>query len=329
MQRAPDAVNALPLGGAVLAVDIGGTWTRVCWAGPTGLREVRREPTPGPAGESIVDVVVRLGHEVLASGVPAPALIGVSATGPVDIVSGRLFAPPNAPGLSDVSLGEELAARLGLPVRVDRDTNAALLAESAVGAATDAPNAVYMTISTGVGGAVLLNGRLLRGADGVAGEIGHIVVVPGGPVCGCGRRGCLEAVASGSGLGLAGTELAQRDPGGHLGRRLADCAARGVGTLRGVDVAEAARAGDASALALLSRASAAVVSAVVDLVNVFNPEVVVLGGAITFANPEWAPMAEAAVRAQGLRPASKRAEVRLAHLGGSAELIGAALLAWD
>lgn len=116
----------------------------------------------------------------------------MSVTGPVDPATGRLYSPPNTgDGLDDLALGDWLAAHTGLPARVDRDTNCALLGEVRAGAARDCRNVVFATFSTGVGGAVLLDGRLLRGRDGVAGEVGHTVVAGDGPLCGCGRRGCL------------------------------------------------------------------------------------------------------------------------------------------
>ena len=124
--------------------------------------------------------------------------IGVSVTGPVDPRTGKLFTPPNTgPVLAGLELGEALSRAACLEVRVDRDTNAAALGEHRCGSARGTANFVFITVSTGVGGAVMLDGRLIRGADGVAGEIGHICVERGGPRCGCGRRGCVEAIASG------------------------------------------------------------------------------------------------------------------------------------
>ena len=122
----------------------------------------------------------------------------MSVTGPVNPRTGKLFTPPNTgPVLAGLELGEALSRAACLEVRVDRDTNAAALGEHRCGSARGTANFVFITVSTGVGGAVMLDGRLIRGADGVAGEIGHICVERGGPRCGCGRRGCVEAIASG------------------------------------------------------------------------------------------------------------------------------------
>ena len=162
----------------------------------------------GQEGRGIIDACLQALGEVGAvggrdSGSPDGvrldgARLGVSVTGPVDPATGRLFTPPNTDSnLAGLDLGADLARSTGLDVRVDRDTNVAALGEHAFGAARGVANFVYMTVSTGVGGAVMLDGRLLRGVDGVAGEIGHISVDRVGPSCGCGRRGCLEAIASG------------------------------------------------------------------------------------------------------------------------------------
>lgn len=150
-------------------------------------------------GRAVVDTCLdALGEARMRTGCHALERIGVSVTGPVDPRTGKLFTPPNTgPVLAGLELGEALSRAACLEVRVDRDTNAAALGEHRCGSARGTANFVFITVSTGVGGAVMLDGRLIRGADGVAGEIGHICVERGGPRCGCGRRGCVEAIASG------------------------------------------------------------------------------------------------------------------------------------
>ena len=150
-------------------------------------------------GRAVVDTCLdALGEARMRIGCHALERIGVSVTGPVNPRTGKLFTPPNTgPVLAGLELGEALSRAACLEVRVDRDTNAAALGEHRCGSARGTANFVFITVSTGVGGAVMLDGRLIRGADGVAGEIGHICVERGGPRCGCGRRGCVEAIASG------------------------------------------------------------------------------------------------------------------------------------
>lgn len=324
-------VNGLPIRHEVVAVDVGGTWTRVALAGPDGLRKQRREPTPygerAGAETDLVGLLARMIQESLGSARATPQAVGVSVTGPVDVTTGVLYAPPNAPDLGGLALSGPLSERLGLPVVLERDTNAALLAEVALGAAAGATDAVFITVSTGVGGAALVDGHLLRGRDGVAGELGHVVVQPGGPRCGCGRVGCLEAVASGSGLARAAARMAAARPESPLGQLLGRRRAEGAGRLTGTDVASAAADGDESADALLAAAGDAVVSAAVDAVNTFNPDVLVIGGTIARAHPEWVDRARQAVSSSALQPARATAHVRAAVLGEAAELVGAAIVA--
>ena len=182
-------------------LDIGGTWIRAAVVTPAGEILVRsRRPLPtSEGGRAVVDTCLdALGEARMRIGCHALERIGVSVTGPVDPRTGKLFTPPNTgPVLAGLELGEALSRAACLEVRVDRDTNAAALGEHRCGSARGTANFVFITVSTGVGGAVMLDGRLIRGADGVAGEIGHICVERGGPRCGCGRRGCVEAIASG------------------------------------------------------------------------------------------------------------------------------------
>ena len=182
-------------------LDIGGTWIRAAIVTPAGEILVRsRRPLPtSEGGRAVVDTCLdALGEARMRTGCHTLERIGVSVTGPVDPRTGKLFTPPNTgPVLAGLELGEALSRAACLEVRVDRDTNAAALGEHRCGSARGTANFVFITVSTGVGGAVMLDGRLIRGSDGVAGEIGHMCVERGGPRCGCGRRGCVEAIASG------------------------------------------------------------------------------------------------------------------------------------
>lgn len=197
----PTSATDADASGCVGTLDIGGTWIRAAVVTPAGEILVRsRRPLPtSEGGRAVVDTCLdALGEARMRIGCHTLERIGVSVTGPVDPRTGKLFTPPNTgPVLAGLELGEALSRAACLEVRVDRDTNAAALGEHRCGSARGTANFVFITVSTGVGGAVMLDGRLIRGADGVAGEIGHICVERGGPRCGCGRRGCVEAIASG------------------------------------------------------------------------------------------------------------------------------------
>lgn len=309
-----------------LALDIGGTWIRAAAVTHDGrLLGARKQANPaaGSAAE-ILALCARLAGDARAACLVPPLGLGVSTTGPVNPQTGVVYQPPNTPaGFSDLPLGQYLREQLDLEVVVDRDVNAAALAEQRFGAARGCAEFVYLTVSTGIGAAVMAGGRLMRGTDGVAGELGHVVVAPDGPECGCGRRGCLEAVASGPAIGRAADRLARAKPESGLAR-LRD--SLGATPLRGHHVGAAALDGDPDAREILATAGEAVVSSVVDIVNVFNPRRVVLGGSVAMAQPRWIEDANAAVSQSALQPARDTARVVAAELGDNGGLLGAALL---
>ena len=243
-------------------LDIGGTWIRAAVVTPAGEILVRsRRPLPtSEGGRAVVDTCLdALGEARMRIGCHALERIGVSVTGPVDPRTGKLFTPPNTgPVLAGLELGEALSRAACLEVRVDRDTNAAALGEHRCGSARGTANFVFITVSTGVGGAVMLDGRLIRGADGVAGEIGHICVERGGPRCGCGRRGCVEAIASGPSIARRAEAELRAAEGAEF--RAAESFARTPAATKSDEgsaaaASVAARAGEAVAAPISSQAS--------------------------------------------------------------------------
>lgn len=310
----------------IFGLDIGGTWSRAAVVDQSGdiVSRARTRTESERAGSHIVSSCVDLLRKVAAEAEVPLTRVGVSVTGPVDPATGTIFTPPNTgDGLAGLALGEELAHALGIAITVDRDTNAAALAEWRYGAARGAHDFVYLTLSTGVGGAVMLDDRLIRGANGVAGELGHLSVEAGGPLCGCGRRGCLEAIASGPAIARRGREAALADPAS----RLHAAAIADVASIRGEDVAIAAQNGDSAAIEVLETAGAAVASAAVDFTNAFNPSLIVIGGSVAAAHPDWIRRAHLAATTRALDPARASVRVVGARLGDDGGLIGAALLA--
>ncbi|MFI5255082.1 MAG: ROK family protein, partial [Candidatus Limnocylindrales bacterium] len=207
----------------------------------------------------------------------------------------------------DVELGARLADGLALPVAVDRDTRVALVAETAFGAAIGVRDVVYLTVSTGVGGAVLSDGQPLIGPDGTAGELGHLCVELDGPPCGCGARGHLEALASGTAIARLARESGAFDAG---------VSAR--------DVAAAEAAGDAVAAAIMGRARRAFAAACVSIVDIFDPELVVVGGAVARNQGDrWLDPAREQVKLHAFRSPGRRVRIVPARLGADVGLIGA------
>lgn len=314
--------------GPVLALDLGGTNARAAVVLPDGTLASRQaSATPGGQGAAtVVGACVALLEQALddhlRAGGAAPVALGICAPGPLDTRSGRLIDPPNLRGdWWGFPLGPALAEPFGLPWALERDTHVAILGEATFGAGRGSLDLVYLTISTGIGGAVLTGGRLLAGPDGVAGELGHLTVDMDGPPCGCGAPGHLEAIASGTGIARAATEaLASGAAAPELSRIAAELAPR---PLTAVDVDRAAGLGDPVAAVILERARRAVAVSVVSIVDVFGPDVVILGGGITIA---WGERllgpARQAVASMAFRIQGARARVEQAALGDDVGLIG-------
>lgn len=246
--------------------------------------------------------------------------VGVGAAGLVDL-DGVMRYAPNL-DWRDAPLRADLEAQLGVDVRVENDAAAAAWGEYCVGAAQDAQRgALMLTVGTGVGGGLISEGRLMRGATGVGGEFGHIIVHEGGAQCPCGNRGCLEAVASGTAIGRMAREAVAAG-------RAQDSRLRDVQALTGRAVTDAARAGDVLATRILARAGRWLGVGIASLVNGLDPEVVIVGGGVLSAG---SLLLEPAVEAYHARVIARDHRmvppVLRARLGDDAGLIGAALLA--
>ena len=285
----PTSATDADASGCVGTLDIGGTWIRAAVVTPAGEILVRsRRPLPtSEGGRAVVDTCLdALGEARMRIGCHTLERIGVSVTGPVDPRTGKLFTPPNTgPVLAGLELGEALSRAACLEVRVDRDTNAAALGEHRCGSARGTANFVFITVSTGVGGAVMLDGRLIRGADGVAGEIGHICVERGGPRCGCGRRGCVEAIASGPSIARRAEAELRAAQGAEL-RAVEGAefrAAEGFAQTRGVTKSVE---GSAAAASVAARAGEAVAAPISSQTSSFSSQ------ALSFSSQTSSPLAE-------------------------------------
>lgn len=308
----------------VLALDIGGTKLAVAVVTPDGgTHGLVIEPTHREDGpEAVLGRLFAMGHRALArAGLDEPvAAVGISCGGPLDAASGVLLCPPHLPGWIDVPVGARASAAFGLPFALENDATAAALAEHRYGAGRGTSTMLYLTVSTGVGGGAVVDERLHRGAAGNGGEFGHVMVHLGGRLCTCGRRGCVEAYAAGSAIAARAVEA------------LADGRASSLRTLpapTAADVARAARAGDPLAAELWDQATDALGSAVTDLVNVFEPDLVVLGGGVTRAGAQLLDPVRAAVASSAMGPAARAARIELTQLGDVVCVVGAGAVALD
>ena len=305
---------------ASVGVDLGGTKCLGVVVDEEGsVVEERRVTTPaGP--EAVLDAVADL-----VDGLGRHPTVGVGAPGLVD-VDGVLRFAPNLPGVRDLPMRSALEARFPeTSVRIENDASCAGWGERELGAARGADHALLVTLGTGIGGGIITGGRLLRGTNGFAGEIGHMVVDPRGPSCGCGKQGCWERLASGSGLGRLARETAR--PGRD---RMVELAGGDPAGVRGEHVTRAAAEGDEAAVEVMTRFAWWLALGLANLANVFDPELFVLaGGLVASGDVLLAPVR--AAFADLVEGREHRPEVRIvaATLGERAGAVGAALLARD
>ena len=299
-----------------IGLDLGGTHVRAVVAEPAqGGRPrilgdaTRATPGTGKPADVIAELATaaRAALESAGRSLTEVTGVGCAAPGPLDPHLGIVHVAPNIPGFVRVPLAESLARLLdGAPVFLDRDTVIAAIAEGMVGAARGERDYVYVTVSTGVGGAIVSGGRMLRGATNTAGEIGHWPVALEGPKCGCGSFGCVESFAGGRNLAQ---QFGSRDAG---------------------DVFRAARAGDERAKRLVSLAEQALAALAIGLVNGLNPSVIVVGGGIAEHEPQHVlePMRRG-IRERALGVPGAAVQVVPAALGADVGMIGAVLSAQE
>ncbi len=265
-----------------------------------------------------VEEIRAVASDVEAIGFGVPALVE-SETG-VTRWSNHL------PALGGLPFRDLMSERLGLPVVVDNDGNAAMLAEARSGAAAGVRHAVMVSLGTGIAGGLLLNGEVYRGATGVGAELGHVVLQLHGPDCpgGCPGQGCFEALVSGEAIGREGLRVAQEHADSQLGHRLA-----ADQEISGGVVTELAHDGDPLAGGVLDEVGQRLGHGLVGLVNTFNPEVIVIGGGAVRAGDMLLDPARAVVAERALEPARAVVRIAAAHYGDEAGMLGAALLAFD
>lgn len=305
-------------------IDVGGTKVlglAIDADAPTRVLAEQRLPTP-VGGAGLVETIVELlGH--LEAQVGAPSALGVGVPGLVDR-QGVLRMGPHLRQLTDIPLAEMLGERTALPTIVDNDANCHAVAEHRGGAARGVDEALVVTLGTGIGAGIISRGALLHGANGFAGEPGHMIVDPHGPPCPCGQRGCWEQFASGTGLGRLARDAAH---GGRLDAVVA-LAGGDPDDVRGEHVTAAAHTGDAAALAVLGELARWIALGLANVANILDPAVIVIGGGLGEAADLLLPGVRTHftgfVMAGTQRP---ELPIRQAALGGRAGAIGAAVLA--
>lgn len=303
-----------------VGIDIGGTKIAGALVDIYGnIVAESKVPTPAQDPDALVDAVVALvtelslGREVLG--------VGVAAAGFIDANQANIIYAPNLSWRNE-PFKAKLQTKLPLPVIIENDANAAAWAEFRYGAGKGFQHMVMLTIGTGVGGAVIVNGQMLRGGFGIAGELGHLRVVPNGKLCGCGQHGCLESYGSGTALLKAAKELASSDL--EIGSRLRELEAQ-AGELTGAQVYTAILEKDPGALQILTELGTWLGEAIGSLTAVLDPQVVVIGGGVSAAGDLLLnPIREAYLAhlpARGFRP---ELEIKGAEFVNDAGVVGAA-----
>ena len=377
----PDDTANLPL---VLAVDLGGTQLRTAvLRGPTLLSRVGKLTGANPAPELILPRIFDAIDQALAEakvGVEAIAGIGIAAPGPLDYRTGVIFDPPNMPGWNRVPLRDLFMERFHIPIYVENDANTCCLGEYMFGAGRGYNIQVYMTISTGIGGGVIINGEILEGASGMAAELGHMTIDRNGERCNCGNIGCLERIASGTAIARHANEIIRAGEGAELlnfartmlqhSINVADSAALTSAPAQVGDTVEllfppspnppfeqpqeiegaqetqeaqamhpedellvnartvslAAEAGVPVARVIIQNAAEALGVGLVNVIHIFNPEVIILGGGVTRMGSMLLEPVQHVVQERAIKGSREAAHIVLAQLGENVGLIGAGAL---
>jgi len=311
----------------VLALDIGGTKLAVgVVTGDGAVHGLLIEPTVRDDGpEVVISRLMDLARRSLTAAVQegleqTPVAIGISCGGPLDAAAGILLCPPHLPGWINIPIVEIASQSLNLPAYLENDATAAALAEFRYGRGRGTNTMLYLTVSTGIGGGAVINGQLHRGAAGNGGEFGHVTVHFDGRKCTCARRGCLEAYASGTAIAEQAAEEIATGATSSLEQ---------LAKITAADVSAAALAGDEVAATVWNRATTALGSAITDLVNVFEPDLVVLGGGVTRSGAQLLEPVQRAVATGAMGPAARVSRVELAELGDVVGVVGGGAIAHE
>ncbi|MCY2923926.1 MAG: ROK family protein [Planctomycetota bacterium] len=311
-----------------IGIDLGGTFTKTCLMDDAGRsKDIIQRPTPTEkGGPAVVEAMGAGGLEILAThGLSSRdvAGVGIGSPGPLDMAKGVVLSAPNIPGLGGLPMRDRVGQIIGAPAVLENDANAAGFGEYVAGTGAGLASLVLLTIGTGIGSGIILDGQILHGANGVGGEAGHILVEAGGELCGCGQHGCLERYCSATYLALwAKTQIEQRRWKGPLADVLA-----AKGELDARDVNEARKAGDTLAAEAWHRAIRYLAMGCITICRLLDPNVIALAGGMTKAGDDlMVPLREEFLKMHWTF-AAPRTQLTIAKLGGDAGAIGAAALA--
>ena len=315
---------------AALAVDLGGTQIRVAIVSHQG-EILAKETSPTMAAEGPEPVIDRIQATIEAAleteigKSSPPANICIAAAGAIDVDKGIITLSPNLPGWHDIPLRDMVKERCGLETYLINDANAAALGEHRFGAGKGVSDMLFLTVSTGIGGGIIIGGELYSGASGGAGEMGHMTIDTDGPVCTCGNNGCLEQLASGTAMAR---EAKQRLNNGKQSKLLEMVDGK-IDEVTAAQISVAAQAGDSLAQEVVSRAAMYLGIGLASLVNIFNPEMIVIGGSVSKMGSMLFDPAIAVVQDRAFPLLARAVSIVRAQNIDDAGLLGAAVFAFQ
>jgi len=318
----------LAAGQVVVGIDLGGTKISTALVESSG-RIMAHDYRPTQAAQGQQAVIARMlaaAQQVMAAGGVTPAQVagvGIGAPGPLELETGLTLSPPNLPGWDRVPLRQIIQDGLDVPAFLENDANAAAMGEYYFGAGRGTRDMIYVTVSTGIGSGLILDGKLYYGTSFMAGEIGHTTVLPNGPLCACGNRGCLESVSSGTAIVNRARERLACGVPTLIGELVAGEDERVTVQL----VAQAAEQGDVEARGILAEAMGFLGIGMANLVNLLNPELVVIGGGLVNLGPLLFEPVRRAIDRRAFPGPAQAVRVAPAELDGRAGVLGAAAVA--
>jgi glucokinase len=312
----------------VLVVDLGGTKiaSAVIDAGSVVLTRDYRLTRADEGVEAVTGLMFEAVEGLLKESGPGPSqpdAISIAAAGAIDSVDGIVTVSPNLPGWRNVPLRDRLAERFGLDTFLVNDASAAALAEHRLGAGSGADNLIYITVSTGIGGGIVIDGQLYLGSSGAAGEIGHMAIDSGGPECYCGLSGCLEVLASGTAIAREAKKRL------HDGQRsaLTGLVAGDIDAVTAREVSQAALDGDHLAVEVVAQAARYLGIGMAGVVNIFNPDIIVFGGGVSKMGDFLLDPVRQLVKEKAFAISAQAVRIVTAELGDDVGLFGAAIFA--
>ena len=311
----------------IIGIDLGGTFIKAALVDSRGriLARMKRPTEAAKGRERVVDNVFSIVRDLkaISRSLGAISALGMGIPGVIDFRRGVISTSPNLPGWENIPIRKLLSRRIGMRLYLENDANAAALGEKWMGAGRDVQDFCFITLGTGVGGGFVLDGRIWHGADGMAGEVGHMTIDPGGPRCGCGNRGCLEMYASTKALRRM---ICQALSSGKRSRFFGEMRDQEIS---GDVIHRAAKAGDRVSREAFVRMGSALGIGIASLVNLLNLEKVIFGGGLSAAWKFFSPALRQEVKARAFAAPARRVRIVRATCGEDAGVLGAAYIAWQ